>query len=356
MVLHSFVAGTDPGSARHLAVVTAETPRVGGQRAEYRPSVSALKRIASSLWIRALISAGLLVVVATQVDFRAAARLLADGEWGLFVLATGILFAAFIVASVRWQLYLLAAGLPVALRLTVRAFLIGAFMTNFLPSQVGGDVARVWIVSEAGTRTRAAATVVVDRVNGILCLLIVAWVELAVDSDPVPRSLILALTAASGAAIVAGAIGYAVVRGSRRVVRVLPGRFHGLAREAKDATSACLASRVLWPTIAYGLAFQAMVCVSTWLIALSISLDVPFATLIVVLPITVLVGILPVSIGGLGLREASFVVLLGQAGVSATDAAVFSLLCGVAFALASSPAVFLIFWRGNRPGAPTPSS
>jgi uncharacterized membrane protein YbhN (UPF0104 family) len=318
--------------------------------------VSVLKTIASSPWIRALISAGLLVVVATQIDFRAAAQLLAEGEWGFFVLATGILFAGFLVASVRWQLYLLAAGLPVALRLAVRAFLIGAFTTNFLPSQVGGDVARVWIVSETGTRTRAAATAVVDRVNGIVCLLIVAWVALAVDSDAVPRSLILALAAASGGAVVAAAIGYAVVRGSRRVVRVLPGRFHGLAREAKDATSACLAPRVLWPTMAYGLAFQAMVCVSTWLIAVSISLDVPFATLVVVLPITVLVGILPVSIGGLGVREASFVVLLGQAGVGATDAAVFALLCGVAFALASSPAVFLIFWRGDRPGVPTPSS
>ena len=89
-------------------------PRVGGHRAEYRPSVSVLKTIASSPWIRALISAGLLVVVATQIDFRAAAQLLAEGEWGFFVLATGILFAGFLVASVRWQLYLLAAGPPVA--------------------------------------------------------------------------------------------------------------------------------------------------------------------------------------------------------------------------------------------------
>jgi hypothetical protein len=62
---------------------------------------------------------------------------------------------------------------------------------------------------------------------------------------------------------------------------------------------------------------------------------------------------LPFSIGGLGIREGGFVVLLGQAGVSATDATVFSLLNGLAFALASLPGV-IAFVRAGRSAAKEP--
>ena len=73
------------------------------------------------------------------------------------------MLVALLLAAYRWHLFLGAAGVGRTLPEATRAYLIGAFTTNFLPSQFGGDVTRAWIAARAGTRIRVAATVLVDR-------------------------------------------------------------------------------------------------------------------------------------------------------------------------------------------------
>jgi hypothetical protein len=103
--------------------------------------------------------------------------------------------------------------------------------------------------------------------------------------------------------------------------------------------------------LALGLLFQGFVLLSIWLLARSISLDAPFSVLAVTTPSVLILAALPISIGGFGVRESSFVVLLGRAGVSGTDATVLSLLSAAAFAVASAPgAVFVV--RGARSARP----
>jgi uncharacterized protein (TIRG00374 family) len=303
------------------------------------------RRLAGSFWVRALVSAGLLAAVATQIDFQKAWDQLAAGEWQFFVLAVFVLLAAFAVASVRWLLYLKAASVETTFQRTLRAYLIGVFTTNFLPSQVGGDVARAWIVSRPGTRTRSATTVVVDRATALGCLLVVAWVAFASEPGPVPESLIVTLGVVSTGFAVASVVLLALVYRGGRLGQRLPIRLQSHARDVRAATHACLSGGVLWRTIALGLVVQGLATLSAWLVARAISLDVAFSSLVVTLPLVVALAVVPFSIGGLGIREGGFVVLLGQAGVSATEATVFSLLSAAAFAIASLPGALLLLQR-----------
>ena len=322
---------------------------VAGGSCRYRPPiVELLRRLAGSLWVRALVSAGLLAIVATQVDFRQAWEQLAEGEWEFFLLSVVFLFAAFVVASARWLIFLRAAAVDAAFGSTLRAYLIGVFTTNFLPSQVGGDVARAWIVSRPGTRTRAATTVVVDRATALGCLIAVAWVALASEPGSVPGSLIVTLAVVTAAFAGGCLVLLALVYGGGRIGRYVPRRLQSYARGAGKATRACLAGAVLWRTIAYGLVVQSLAAGSAWLVARAISLDIPFSALVVTLPLVVVLAVVPFSIGGLGVREGGFVVLLGQAGVSATEATVFSLLSAAAFALASLPGALLLLQRQRK--------
>jgi hypothetical protein len=63
-----------------------------------------LRRLAGSFWIRLLVSAGLLAVVATQIDFHTVGSRISGASWGWFVAAIAVLFASFLVAALRWQL------------------------------------------------------------------------------------------------------------------------------------------------------------------------------------------------------------------------------------------------------------
>lgn len=120
---------------------------------------------------------------------------------------------------------------------------------------------------------------------------------------------------------------------------------------------ASVQSQVLIRTLLLGLLFQGLGVLAAWLIGRSIGLSVPVSALVTTLPLVITLSFLPLSIGGLGVREGGFVVLLGQAGVSANEATVFSLLNGLAFALASLPGSLALI-RGGRSRtsepAPTP--
>jgi uncharacterized membrane protein YbhN (UPF0104 family) len=295
-----------------------------------------LHAISTSLWARALVSAGLLAVVVSRIDLSGAGRRLAQGSWGMFAAAVAALLASFLVGALRWRLYLAAAGVETSAQEAVRAYLIGAFSNNFLPSQVGGDVARAWVAGRPGRRLRAATTVAVDRATALACLIGLGWIGYAGDPGAVPGELVAALAAATGAVAVAAGAGLLLLR-SARLALLAPRRLRTPGREARAALAACLERAVLARTLAIGLGFQGLVLLAAWLIARSIELDVPLPALAASLAPVLIVSVLPVSIGGFGVREGSYVVLLGYAGVGATDATLFSLLSGAAFALASLP-------------------
>jgi glycosyltransferase 2 family protein len=298
------------------------------------------RRLAGSVGTRAAISAGLLGLVVSQIDLHTVSHRLARGHWGLFAAAAAAVFISFLLAAVRWHLFLRAAQIGRKLPDTIRAYLLGAFTNNFLPSQFGGDATRAWMMGEKGNRLRTAATVVVDRMTALVCLVLAAWLAFAANPAPVPGSLVAALALASaGLAVAVLVIGF--VTGIGQIAR-FDRRFGGAARETIAGVRACLRSAVIARALALGLLFQTLVLLAVWLLARSISLQAPFSVLAVTVPTVLILSSLPVSIGGFGVREGTFVLLLGRAGVSSTDATVLSLLSAAAFAVASLPGALLL--------------
>jgi len=292
-----------------------------------------------------------MAVVATQIDFDAIRGRLAGGSWGLFALAVIALFASFLVGALRWHIFLRAAGVASTERQAVGAYLIGTFTTNFLPTQFGGDVTRALVVTGRGTRTRSATTVVLDRATALACMIAVGWVLIATDPGVVPGQLAAALAVASAGFVFACGLIVPLLRVARRV----PLRLRPTAREVKSALAACLTRPVLVRTLLIGLAFQGLVYLAAWLVARSVSVDVPWAVLGSVLAPVLILSAAPVSIGGFGVREGSYVFLLGYAGVDATDATLFSLLTAAVFALASLPGALVLLSRGAAQGSVQPA-
>jgi uncharacterized membrane protein YbhN (UPF0104 family) len=214
------------------------------------------------------------------------------------------------------------------------------FANNFLPTGFGGDAARALVIAPAAPSTgRAVASVFVDRVTALACLVLLAWFAVAVEPDSVPGSLIGLLAFATALGL-AGALALAF-----------------LARRSHRATHATFLQRLIAPlalmwveirdrgklrsvalrTTTLGLAYQATMVLASWVLARAIDLDLSFALLAVVTPLVILVTLFPISIAGLGVREGGYVTLLAEAGVSAPDATLLSLLTVAALAIATLP-------------------
>lgn len=299
-----------------------------------------LRKAAASTWTRILVTAALLGLVATRVDWTVAADRLAEGSWALFVGAVGVLFVAQLIAALRWRLLLWGAGLNRPRLAVVRAYLIGVFANSFLPTAFGGDFARAWLLARPGPPlVRALLSVVVDRFLAFWCLVALAWLSLPADTSAVPSSLAIALLTLTAAGLAASALAiWFALHGGRSFARRLPERVLGWARETRETLRLYNGQPTMLVTATMlGLVFQALTVLAMWMVAKAIDIEISFTLLAVVLPLVLAITLVPISIAGFGVREGGMVLLLGAAGYSATEATLLSLVGVAALVVSSLP-------------------
>jgi glycosyltransferase 2 family protein len=297
-----------------------------------------LSRLVSSVWFRGLVTAALLGVVLAQVDFSAAASTLAEAQWEWFVAAVALMAAAIVVGGARWYLFLRAAAIDVPRRTAIRAFSLAYFFNTVLPTSVGGDAVRAWIVGRpTGQVVTAATTVLLDKATALACLFVVGWAALLVDSSSIPSAVAGSFVWTTVLFVGAVAVFAAAAAGSARLARRLPERVQTAAEQAWSALHGWMRSpRLVLLVLALGIAYQLMGVGVLVLLAEAMGFELPLSLAAVTAAVVLVAMLLPISVGGFGVREAGFVVLLGEAGIGATDATLLSLLSALVILLAST--------------------
>jgi glycosyltransferase 2 family protein len=283
--------------------------------------------------IKAVVSVGLLALLISRSD---APRLWAYVRTAsiLWLASALALYLLMVIASAwRWGLLLGAQGVPVPARTLTGSFLVATFFNNFLPSNIGGDVIRIADTARpAGSKTLAATVVLVDRGIGLLGLVLLAAVAGSVIGDggasPVPARLLWAgfigATLTAAPAVVAPAWVIRLLGPLRRLnpewVGARLDRLVGVLdnfRRAPVALAGCFAGAVLVQVILVGfyaaIAHAIGIAVSPWHMA-------------VLVPVSFLVQMLPLSVNGFGLREATFSFYFARLGLPIEAAIVISLL------------------------------
>jgi uncharacterized protein (TIRG00374 family) len=297
-----------------------------------------LAAIVTSLPGRILISAGLLTLVAVSVDWADVVDRLSEASWGWFVLATALVLAAFAVAAVRWQALLHGAGLRPRLRDTLRAYAVGAFANNALPTGFGGDAVRAWLVAPRGAPlARSLTSVAADRATAFLCLLPIAWLGVVLAGGSIPGSIVGLLALTTGGTVAGIAVAVIVLR-RRGLGRFLPELLRPWVSEVARTLRRYGRDRErIGEVVALGFAFQFLIVLATWMVSEALGLGIDLEILAVVLPLVLVATLMPISIAGFGVREGAFVALLGELGVSSADAVLLSLLTIASVAIASLP-------------------
>jgi uncharacterized protein (TIRG00374 family) len=230
-------------------------------------------------------------------------------------IALGLYLLMILASAWRWGLLLAAQRICLPFSKLTSSFLVATFFNNFLPSNIGGDVVRIADTAPAaGSKTLAATIVLLDRGLGLLGLVLLAAVAASIQPQfrqgagtvgPMLLWLGFAL-----AAIVAAPV---LLMPQRFVVVLRPLRaFHpewvderlsrltsALARfrDTPAALAGCFAGAVL---------VQAVLVAFYLSVARSMQIPIGFASLAVIVPISFLVQMVPVSMNGFGVREATF--------------------------------------------------
>ena len=138
----------------------------------------------------------------------------------------------------------------------------------------------------------------------------------------------------------------ATVHGGK-AARLLPDRLLAMARDLRDVLRTYGRSPALlsqW--LALSILYQGLIAFQLVMLGRAIDVELSFATAAVALTFVTLVTLVPISIGGFGVREGSYVVLLGGVSIAASDATLISVLSVATLLVASLPGAFMIM-RGN---------
>ena len=280
--------------------------------------------------IKILISLALLYLALRKVNLtELASRINNLASLGWIVVAIAVSFLQIFVGVLRWRRVSAECGAPLGLQQAMRFNLIGAFFNQTLPSSIGGDAVRLWLVARGGAGWRAATySIFVDRAIGLIALAIVIvaslpWSYNLID-DPHGRSALLLVDFAA----LAGGVGFLVLG-------ALPwpwlkrwwGTHHLHA-------CAVIANRVIFsrehgPVIAVlSILVHVLAVVIAWCVVQSIAAPVVFGQIFQLVPPVMLITMLPISIAGWGVREATMGLAFGYAGLLPNEGVNISLLYG----------------------------
>ena len=271
------------------------------------------------------------------------------GLWGGVLLGFA---AGHVLAALKWRGLLRAAGLHVEVKDAVWAHGAGLFANLCLPSLVGGDVVRAgWLARRGGSAETLAVVGLADRVLDTLALVALAaagalWVPGA------PGAGATWILAVSTVALLVAAV--AAVWVLRRVdPDRLSGRLGAAAREARRALAA-LGAEPAAAAVALGLALAIQVGFVGMNAALgaAVGIHVPGAVWLLAWPLAKLAALVPVSLGGIGVREVALAALLAPFAVDATLAVAQSLVWETILIALGLLAGGAWLWLGRDEGAP----
>ncbi len=300
--------------------------------------------------LKLALSAGLLILLLSRVGLRQALSTFAAASWPLLALALALYVAGIALRALRWQALLRAQKVEVPLSRLVVLYYVGSFFNIMLPTSVGGDAIRAYELARYHCPPEVAVgTVLVDRAIGLLMLLLLAALVLPFSSSLLPPTtvwLVIALAAGSLA-------GLAILLWGKpleRIFRSLPPRLRTLVdrplvRKLYRSFTG-YDRRALTVAAGVSLIFNLILIAVNVLIGLGLGVHVRLAYYFVFISLISFASALPISLGGLGVREGLYTALFGQVGVVAVAALSMSLAFYLVNVLSGAIGGLLYAWEG----------
>ncbi len=247
----------------------------------------------------------------------------------LVAAAATTLLLSFVLSSWRWQQVLVLFDAPVPLRTLTGHYLAGQFVGNVLPSTIGGDVLRVTRCAKTvGSTTTAFASVVLERLSGMIALPLLVFVGLACRPSlfGVAGTWLAATVAAAtlgGLALILFAAGHPAIAGrfagNENWTRFIGAVFQGVDRGRRNP-------RQLLRVLTIAVVYQLSVICSYLFVFHALELHVATASAAAFVPAVSMLQVLPISFNGLGVREYALVAFRHGLGVRSAAAGTAGLL------------------------------
>jgi len=248
-----------------------------------------------------------------------------------FILVTGIYFFALFINTLKWKLLLQNYPMGQLFSLNI----IAIYYSLILPGQLAGEAAKTYKLGRGSMDAeKIAASVVIDRITGFLGLIIIALIGLMWSKIILTKESAQWLFLCFAICVLCLYSFYfqSFQNAIRKILLLTGNRF----RRIEKIISQCLRLIEAWvqylgrpmillKSMLLGVVFQLIAVFITMTLAGALGININFADWCWIFGVISLVVFLPITVGGIGLREGGFVILLEQFGVPGEKALALSL-------------------------------
>ncbi len=237
-----------------------------------------------------------------------------------------------IISSVRWKALLRLHGVNPTINHLNGSLLIGVFLNNFLPSSIGGDTYRAYDGAKLKNSSwpKSITAILVERGTGVIGLFCFALLSLSLGFRLTEFNAILAAVIALFVLVTI----FLIFLLNPKLLKHLNFLFRlKFMRKIKDklkkivdAFSVLGNKKVLALVIFLSFLMEFNVIVHYYLVALALKIDISFISFLFMVPIVLIIAMIPISIGGIGIRENTTAYFLISFGIAPSKAAIFPLL------------------------------
>jgi glycosyltransferase 2 family protein len=271
-------------------------------------------------WLKLVLKIAVMAVclwyVSGKIDFAKATEVLQQSNWLLLFAALIVFIISKLISAVRLNIYFRNIGIRLSQLQNTRLYLLGMFYNLFLPGSVSGDAYKVILLTKkyAVPYKQTTAAVLLDRFSGLLGLGII----LAAYSFILLQPVLSVILAAGSLAAVAGL--YFIIQ-----------RWFSFFLSS------------YWSTLLLGFGVQAVQVICIYIIMSAVGIETNQTAYIFIFLVSSVVSVLPLTIGGLGIREVVFLEGASYLGLLKESSVIISLLFYLITLLTSATGAWYIF-------------
>ncbi len=285
-----------------------------------------------SILLRVSISIILLIFLFKQVDKKSLFEIIENADKPLLFLSFCVYFFVYVLCLLRWEMLLKALKIHLSLKRVIISYASSNFFSLFLPSTIGGDLMRsIDLATHTKRPHEVIATVVLDRLSGFVGLVLLALVSLMLGGKLIQdRAVLLSVAIITGiliAVLVVFFNRFFYSRINKLIHSPNAGKARQLLKDLHDEIHYFKHhKKVIVNNLFLSILVQSVPPLSFFILALSLGLKINIIYFFIFLPIIGAITLLPISIGGLGLRDATTIFFFAKIGVARDVAFAMSIL------------------------------
>jgi len=300
----------------------------------YKNVLNLWKKIFSKKIILAILSGVLLFLLLHDVNFSHILASIKNADKPILLLAFSLHAVGLTISAVRWKLLLNSLSIDSKIVFLIKSYLVATFFNHFIPSTVGGDSVRAYDSYKLGNdKTKGLTVVIVDRFLGLLTLLIFVLISTFFSIEVVSKipNLTIWLIGISFAAGINVWLIFSppiklftrISNSNNKFISKIGSILLKIGNAFNDFSSK---KKVMFKAFFLSVFLQLNVILYYYLISVSLGFNIHFINFSFIIPLTIFVLLIPISINGIGLRENILFFFFSFYGISKAQAIAFAWL------------------------------